>query len=701
MNSYSSLKLAINSYVAQLSQQHQHNLSINEILNDLGNDLINLVANINQKNDQLAAPKESQALDPTLVQQPSEAQKHTELQITTEVQNTTEIQKLTGSPEPTDAANHPVKQTFDELKQNLIESLQAALANLNEEVCATNSNEFNNTEPNNITLNSITTKNTSTNNTSATNSVPSDLATQNNSSINNTSANELIRASSFLDTGLVLAMTEDGLIGVNNTLPWSLPNDLKRFRQLTKDGIIVMGANTFTSFSVGSDDENQVITLPGRLNMVVSRTINALLTSTSTEIATTLSSSSSSTTNPTSSSIATETTQSSSYNPELLANIKQAYANNLLLTFTSSYHESQILALILAFVSDYVEELAQLLELSNLVASNDDLNLWIGNEDATTNVVTSIREISKVGEVDEADGADGADGVSKISVVSEKSDANVVREAREASSKNTTHLLALIHYTYLLKQQQPKLNLHKFRLIGGKSLINTALFPSIYHPVTATEPFIPIKAPVFYTDLNLSYNKIIVGEIKYAFDRVTQLVRFRDLLILNDEAIGKLYADKLYGDAVQQPEPLLFPIEHLYLTFVSIDNKLLRSFIAKKLHLTKQPVLPPSFLDPYKVKRLGDALQIEPLSKQSPEEQYRKHLEQLLERLEQERLQAQQKQQAKQPKSKNKANGPQLNYTYLSPIKLTDYEYINSEDFFGDQKEKVSCSLVTYRLRNK
>lgn len=698
MNSYSSLKLAINSYVTQLSQQHQHNLSINEILNDLGNDLINLVANINQKNDQLAAPKESQALGPTLVQQPTEAQKHTELQITTEVQNTTEVLKLTETPEPTDVATHLVKQTFDELKQNLIESLKAALTNLNEEVCATNSTEINNTEPNNITLNSITANNTSTNststnNTSATNSVPSYLAIQNTPSTSNTSTNELTRASSFLDTGLVLAMTEDGLIGVNNTLPWSLPNDLKRFRQLTKDGIIVMGANTFTSFSVGSDDENQVITLPGRLNVVVSRTINALLTSISTETATTLSSTSSST----SSSIATET-QSSSYNPELLANIKQAYANNLLLTFTSSYHESQILALILAFVSDYIEELAQLLELSNQVDSNDDLNLLIGNEDATTNVVTSIREISKVGEVDEAD---GADGVSKISEVSEKSDANVVREASEASSKNTTHLLALIHYTYLLKQQQPKLNLHKFRLIGGKSLINTALFPSIYHPVTATEPFIPIKAPVFYTDLNLSYNKIIVGEIKYAFDRVTQLVRFRDLLILNNEAISKLYADKLYGDAVQQPEPLLFPIEHLYLTFVSIDNKLLRSFIAKKLNLTKQPVLPPSCLDPYKVKKLGDTLQIEPLSKQSPEEQYRKHLEQLLERLERERLQAQQEQQAKQPKSKNKANSPQLNYTYLSPIKFTDYEYINSEDFFGDQKEKVSCSLVTYRLRNK
>nr|AIA15622.1 Dihydrofolate reductase [uncultured bacterium] len=61
---------------------------------------------------------------------------------------------------------------------------------------------------------------------------------------------------------IIVAMTPDRLIGSAGRLPWYLPDDLKRFRQLTTGHAIVMGRRTFTSIGRA---------LPGRRNLVVSR----------------------------------------------------------------------------------------------------------------------------------------------------------------------------------------------------------------------------------------------------------------------------------------------------------------------------------------------------------------------------------------------------------------------------------------------
>ena len=61
---------------------------------------------------------------------------------------------------------------------------------------------------------------------------------------------------------LIWAMTDDRVIGINNTLPWKLPADMKWFRQNTLGKPIVMGRKTFESF--GSKP------LPQRLNIIVS-----------------------------------------------------------------------------------------------------------------------------------------------------------------------------------------------------------------------------------------------------------------------------------------------------------------------------------------------------------------------------------------------------------------------------------------------
>jgi dihydrofolate reductase len=61
---------------------------------------------------------------------------------------------------------------------------------------------------------------------------------------------------------MVVAASSNNVIGRGGALPWRLPQDLRRFRQLTLGKPIVMGRRTFES--IGHP-------LPGRRNIVVSR----------------------------------------------------------------------------------------------------------------------------------------------------------------------------------------------------------------------------------------------------------------------------------------------------------------------------------------------------------------------------------------------------------------------------------------------
>jgi dihydrofolate reductase len=44
---------------------------------------------------------------------------------------------------------------------------------------------------------------------------------------------------------MIIATSTNGIIGRNNKLLWHLPNDLKRFKKLTTNKIIIMGFNSF------------------------------------------------------------------------------------------------------------------------------------------------------------------------------------------------------------------------------------------------------------------------------------------------------------------------------------------------------------------------------------------------------------------------------------------------------------------------
>ena len=64
---------------------------------------------------------------------------------------------------------------------------------------------------------------------------------------------------------LIVAMSNNRVIGANNTLPWHLPADLEHFRALTMGHPIIMGRKTHES--IGKP-------LPGRENIVVSANKN-------------------------------------------------------------------------------------------------------------------------------------------------------------------------------------------------------------------------------------------------------------------------------------------------------------------------------------------------------------------------------------------------------------------------------------------
>jgi dihydrofolate reductase len=67
---------------------------------------------------------------------------------------------------------------------------------------------------------------------------------------------------------MIVATDNNNGIGKNNTIPWYISEDLRRFSKLTRgegNNAIIMGRNTYESIGKA---------LPGRFNIVMSRTMN-------------------------------------------------------------------------------------------------------------------------------------------------------------------------------------------------------------------------------------------------------------------------------------------------------------------------------------------------------------------------------------------------------------------------------------------
>jgi dihydrofolate reductase len=67
------------------------------------------------------------------------------------------------------------------------------------------------------------------------------------------------------EIGLVWAQSTSGVIGRNGGIPWQVPEDLARFKQVTVAHTVVMGRRTWESLP------SKVRPLPGRRNIVISR----------------------------------------------------------------------------------------------------------------------------------------------------------------------------------------------------------------------------------------------------------------------------------------------------------------------------------------------------------------------------------------------------------------------------------------------
>jgi dihydrofolate reductase len=68
-----------------------------------------------------------------------------------------------------------------------------------------------------------------------------------------------------MKVALIAAFAQNLVVGINNSLPWHLPEDLKYFKRTTSGKAIIMGRKTYES--IGRP-------LPNRTNIVVSRNPN-------------------------------------------------------------------------------------------------------------------------------------------------------------------------------------------------------------------------------------------------------------------------------------------------------------------------------------------------------------------------------------------------------------------------------------------
>ena len=83
---------------------------------------------------------------------------------------------------------------------------------------------------------------------------------------------------------IIAAMTEEGVIGKGNQLPWHLPEDLANFKKLTLGNTVVMGRKTYESipkkFRPLANRHNVVIslTMPSETGIVVCSSLEEALT---------------------------------------------------------------------------------------------------------------------------------------------------------------------------------------------------------------------------------------------------------------------------------------------------------------------------------------------------------------------------------------------------------------------------------------
>ena len=68
-----------------------------------------------------------------------------------------------------------------------------------------------------------------------------------------------------MEIALIAAMSKNRVIGINNDLPWHLPDDMKYFMETTKNHVVIMGRKNFDSLPP------KFKPLPNRTNVILTR----------------------------------------------------------------------------------------------------------------------------------------------------------------------------------------------------------------------------------------------------------------------------------------------------------------------------------------------------------------------------------------------------------------------------------------------
>ena len=69
----------------------------------------------------------------------------------------------------------------------------------------------------------------------------------------------------ILNIKLIVAASENNVIGIKNDLPWHLPDDMLFFKKTTKNSIVIMGKKNYLSIP------KKFRPLSGRVNIILSR----------------------------------------------------------------------------------------------------------------------------------------------------------------------------------------------------------------------------------------------------------------------------------------------------------------------------------------------------------------------------------------------------------------------------------------------
>ena len=67
---------------------------------------------------------------------------------------------------------------------------------------------------------------------------------------------------------LIVAASENNVIGIKNNLPWNLPNDMQYFKNMTTDSVVIMGKKNYLSIP------EKFRPLKNRINIVLTREPN-------------------------------------------------------------------------------------------------------------------------------------------------------------------------------------------------------------------------------------------------------------------------------------------------------------------------------------------------------------------------------------------------------------------------------------------